>query len=69
MLKANLKPSLVTYNTLLDVWGGLGNSAAVLQTLHLIRTSGLNPELRSYNVAIRACGRCGTCDDSLQVRY
>lgn len=68
MLKANLKPSLVTYNTLLDVWGGLGNSTAVLHTLQLIRASGLDPELRSYNVAIRACGRCGTCDDSLQVR-
>ncbi|CAI7831244.1 unnamed protein product [Closterium sp. NIES-54] len=59
MRAAGLKPTRVTYNALLDVYGKAGHVALAHSVLESMLEAGVRPNLVTYNEMISACARKG----------
>ena len=60
-------PNVVTFNTLIDVYGKLGQWEAALGVLRGMRAEGVAPVLRTYNTLVIACNMCSQPREALAV--
>ncbi|PNH07870.1 hypothetical protein TSOC_005641 [Tetrabaena socialis] len=60
-------PNVVTYNTLVDVYGKLGQWERAIHVLDLMKHEGVEPVLRTYNTLIIACNMCNQPREALAV--
>ena len=61
MLAEGCTPNLVTYNTLIDVYGKTGAWEEAVAVLDALEAQGIDPEIRTYNTgeALREWGLVG----------
>ena len=59
MLAEGCTPNLVTYNTLIDVYGKTGSWQEAVAVLDALEQQGIDPEIRTYNTG--ACVVVGGC--------
>merc|ERR1712013_388098 len=52
-----LQPNLITYNSVLSAFAGVGKASQAVQWMKKIREAHLRPDLLSYRSAIKACSR------------
>ena len=67
MLNEGCTPNLVTFNTLIDVYGKTGAWEEAIAVLDEIEHLGLEPEARTYNTVIIACNQSSRAAEALQV--
>ena len=67
MLNEGCTPNLVTYNTLIDVYGKTGAWEDAIAVLDDVEEQGLEPEARTYNTVIIACNQSSRAAEALQV--
>jgi len=67
MLNEGCSPNLVTFNTLIDVYGKTGAWEEAIAVLDEIEQLGLEPEARTYNTVIIACNQSSRAAEALQV--
>jgi pentatricopeptide repeat protein len=67
MKNVGCEPNIVTYNTLIDVYGKTGQSREALQVLETMRCTGVKPVLRTFNTLIIACNTCGNWQEALSI--
>lgn len=63
------EPNVVTYNTLVDLYGKLGRWEQAVGVIDQVIRSGLRPEVRTYNTAIIAANQCNKPQEALKVIY
>ena len=61
--------NVVTYNTLVDLYGKLGKWREAVGVIDQVWASGLKPEVRTYNTAIIAANVCNQPQEALKVRF
>jgi len=61
------KPNLVTYNTLIDVYGKTGAWEDAVAVLDALEGQGIAPEVRTYNTVIIACNQSSQAAQALHV--
>ena len=59
--------NVVTYNTLVDVYGKLGRWQEAIKVLDLVYLEGLQPETRTFNTVIIAANICNQPIEALKV--
>ena len=60
--------NVVTYNTLVDLYGKLGKWREAVGVIDQVWASGLKPEVRTYNTAIIAANVCNQPQEALKVK-
>ncbi|KAK9846531.1 hypothetical protein WJX81_006057 [Elliptochloris bilobata] len=58
MTQQGCMPNVVTYNTLVDVYGKMGDWERAVGVLDNMKAVGVDPVLRTYNTLIIACNMC-----------
>lgn len=67
MLAEGCHPNLVTYNTLIDVYGKTGAWQEAIRVLDTLAAAGIQPEVRTYNTVIIACNQSSRAQEALAV--
>eukprot|EP00887_Chlorella_sp_A99_P000227 scaffold13.g227.t1 len=67
MLAEGCTPNLVTYNTLIDVYGKTGAWEDAVRVLDALEQQGIDPEIRTYNTVIIACNMSGQATEALRI--
>lgn len=65
--KEDCKANVVTYNTLVDVYGKLGSWQDAVGVIDEMRAAGLRPETRTFNTVIIAANICNQPLEALKV--
>lgn len=58
---------MVTYNTLVDVYGKLGKWQEAIKVIDEVYMQGLKPEVRTFNTVIIAANMCNQPTEALKV--
>ena len=66
MQREGCEPNVVTYNTLVDLYGKLGRWQDAVGVIDQVIRSGLRPEVRTYNTAIIAANVCNQPNEALK---
>jgi pentatricopeptide repeat protein len=69
MLREGCTPNVVTYNTLIDVYGKTGQSGEALRVLDQMHASSTKPVTRTYNTLMIACNTSGQWQEALNVYH
>lgn len=67
MLAEGCTPNLVTFNTLIDVYGKTGAWEEAVAVLDALEAQGIEPEVRTYNTVIIACNQSSRASEALRV--
>eukprot|EP00891_Asterochloris_glomerata_P006084 jgi/Astpho2/6084/Aster-04031 len=67
MQQEGCMPNIVTYNTLIDVYGKLGQWQEALGVLETLRMEGIQPVTRTCNTLMIACNTSGQWQEALRV--
>ena len=67
MQKEGCVANVVTFNTLVDVYGKLGRWQDAIRVLDQLYLQGLEPEPRTFNTVIIAANMCNQPLEALQV--
>jgi len=59
--------NVVTYNTLVDVYGKLGRWQDAIRVISEVYMRGLKPDVRTFNTAIIAANMCNQPLEALKV--
>eukprot|EP00983_Pelagomonas_calceolata_P091249 1157521-Pelagomonas_calceolata.AAC.2 len=62
-----LQPNLVTFNTLIDVYGKLNKWTEAVRVVNNMRAMGIEPVIRTYNTLMIACNSSNQWQESLRV--
>lgn len=58
---------MVTFNTLVDVYGKLGRWQDAIHVIDEVYLQGLEPEVRTFNTVIIAANMCNKPEEALKV--
>jgi pentatricopeptide repeat domain-containing protein 1 len=67
MLREGCTPNVVTYNTLIDVYGKTGQWGEALRVIDTMNASNTKPVTRTYNTLMIACNTSGQWQEALNV--
>lgn len=67
MLREGCTPNVVTYNTLIDVYGKTGQWQEALRVIDTMNASNTKPVTRTYNTLMIACNTSGQWQEALSV--
>lgn len=67
MIAEGCTPNLVTYNTLIDVYGKTGAWESAIAVLDALHAQGIEPEVRTYNTVIIACNQSSRAAEAVSV--
>jgi pentatricopeptide repeat protein len=67
MLRKGCTPNVVTYNTLIDVYGKTGQWGEALRVIDTMNASNTRPVTRTYNTLMIACNTSGQWQEALNV--
>lgn len=62
-------PNVVTFNTLVDVYGKLGRWQDAVRVIDKVYLEGLQPEARTFNTVIIAANICNQPLEALKVSF
>ena len=69
MQRERCTANIVTYNTLVDVYGKLGRWQDAIGVIDDVYMQGLEPEVRTFNTVIIAANTCNKPEEALKVRF